>query len=130
MHPQDLWCPNVACAARGQAGQDTIGVHSRREQRYHCRVCGNIFGARSNTIFHRRRTAEALIVQVVTLCRWGCPMGAIEQAYGLQAQTVRDWRDAAGQHAHAIHQAQVVQPRDLGHVQADEGRVNTQGGIV
>ena len=130
MDPQAVWCPNVACPARGQVGQGTIGGHSRAERRYHCRVCHKTFGARTGTLFHRRRTDEATISQVITLVSWGCPIVAVEHAYGIQAQTVRDWMEAAGRHAEAIHQAQVVQPRDLGQVQADEVRVTTQCGIV
>jgi hypothetical protein len=111
-------------------GQGNIGIHSRKDHRYRCTVCDKTFGARTGTIFHRRRTDEHLITQVITLVAWGCPIVAIAHAYGLQAQTVRDWLEAAGQHAEAIHHAQVVQPRDLGQVQADEVRVNTQCGIV
>src|ERR687886_15106 len=130
MNPHEVWCPNVACPARGQMGQGNIGIHSRKDYRYRCTVCDKTFGARTGTIFHRRRTDEHLITQVITLVAWGCPIVAIAHAYGLQAQTVRDWLEAAGQHVEAIHHAQVVQPRDLGQVQADEVRVNTQCGIV
>ncbi len=130
MNPQDVWCPNLACPARGQVGQGNVGVHSQRERRYRCRVCNQTFGARMGTIVHRRRTAETTITQVLTLVSWGCPIVAIEHAFGLQAQTVRDWLEAAGQHTEAVHHNQVVQPRDLGQVQADEVRVKTQCGIV
>ena len=130
MNPQAVWCPNLECPARGQLGQGNIGVHSQKEQRYRCHVCDKTFGARIGTIFHRRRTDEATMTQILTLVSWGCPIIAIEHAYGLQAQTVRDWLEAAGQHAEAVHHDQVVQPRDVGHVQADEVRVNTQCGIV
>ena len=130
MNPQAVWCPNVACPARGQAGQGNIGVHSQKEGRYHCRVCGKTFGARTGTIFHRRRTEEALITLVITLVSSGCPLVALEHAFGLQPQTVRNWLEAAGLHAEAVHHEQVSQPRDLGQVQADEGRVKTQCGIV
>ena len=130
MNPQAVWCPNVACPARGQAGQGNIGVHSQKEGRYHCRVCGKTFGARTGTIFHRRRTEEALITLVITLASSGCPLVALEHAFGLQPQTVRDWLEAAGLHAEAVHHEQVSQPRDLGQVQADEVRVKTQCGIV
>ena len=130
MEPHQRWCPNLACPARGQAGKGTIGVHSQKERRYRCRVCGKTFGARTGTIFHRRRTDEALIVLVIALASWGCPLVAIEHAFGLQPQTVRDWLEAAGVHAEAIHHQQVVQPRDLGQVQADEVRVKTQCGII
>jgi transposase-like protein len=130
MHRQEVWCPNLACPARGQAGQGNVGVHSQKERRYRCQVCRKTFGARTGTIFHRRRTDEALIVLVITLVSWGCPLVALEHAFGLQPQTVRDWLEAAGVHAEAVHQEQVVQPRDLGQVQADELRVKTQCGIV
>ncbi len=130
MNPQEVWCPTWACPARGQLGQGNIHVHGQKERRYRCRVCGKTFGARVGTIFHRRRTDEALITLVITLLSWGCPLVALEHAFGLQPQTVRDWLEAAGVHAEAVHQEQVVQPRDLGQVQADEVRVKTQCGIV
>jgi transposase-like protein len=130
MNPHEVWCPNLACPARGQLGQGNIRVHSHKEQRYRCHVCHKTFGARSGTIFHRRRTDEAIITQVITLLHWGCPIVAVEHAYGIQAATVRDWLEAAGGHAQAVHHEQVVQPRDLGQVQADEVRVKTQCGIV
>jgi transposase-like protein len=130
MDPQEVWCPKLDCPARGQAGQGNIGVHSQKERRYRCHVCGKTFGARTGTIFHRRRTEEALIVLVITLVSWGCPLVALEHAFGLQPQTIRDWLEAAGVHAEAVHHEQVVQPRDRGQVQADEVRVTTQCGIV
>ncbi len=130
MNPQEVWCPNSACPASGQVGKGNIGVHSQQEQRYRCTVCRKTFGARTGTIFHRRRTDEATITQVLTLLSWGCPIVAIEHAFGVQPQTVRAWLEAAGHHAERVHHHHVVQPRDLGHVQADEVRVKTQCGIV
>ncbi len=129
MDPQRVWCPNLDCPARGQVGQGNVAVHSHLERRYRCRVCSKTFGARSGTIFHRRRTQAATITQVITLVSWGCPLVAIEHAYHLQPQTIRAWLEAAGQHAEVVHHAQVVQPRDLGQVQADEVRVKTQCGV-
>ena len=67
MHPQEVWGPTLAGPARGQAGKGNIGVHSRKEQRYRCTVCGKTFGARTGTIVHRRRTDEARLTQVITL---------------------------------------------------------------
>ena len=40
MDPQRAFCSNVDCPGRGQAGQDTIRVHSQKERRYRCTVCG------------------------------------------------------------------------------------------
>ena len=67
---------------------------------------------------------------MVTLVSHGCPVVAIEAAYGFQAQTVRDWVDGSGLHCEAVHQAEVVQQRDLGQVQADEIYVKTQAGVL
>jgi len=130
MNPQTTFCPNSACPARGQVGMGNIGIHSRKDQRFRCRVCGKTFVSRTGTPFYRRRTDEPQITQVITLLSYGCPMVAIEAAFGLHPQTVRAWAAAAGTHAETIHHAVVVQPRDLGHVQADELRIKTQCGIV
>jgi transposase-like protein len=118
------------CPARGQIGEGNIGIHSQKRQRYACSVCTTTFSARSGTIFFRRRTAEDTITRVVTLVSHGCPVPAIEGAFALQAQTVRAWVEAAGVHAEAMHHAEVVQPRNLVQVQADEIHVQTQAGVL
>jgi IS1 family transposase len=65
-----------------------------------------------------------LILIVVTLLTYGCPVQAIVQAYGLDERTVASWRDRAGRHCQKLHQAVVEQARlDLVHAQADEIRV-------
>jgi transposase-like protein len=118
------------CPARGQLGKGNIGVHSLTRQRYRCRECGKTFSARVGTPFYRRRTDETMITWVVSLVGNGCPIAAIEATFGFQAQTVREWMEASGAHAEALHHAEVVQPRDLGQVQADEVHVKTQAGVL
>ena len=34
MNPQDIFCPNIACPARGQIGKGNIGVQSQKDERY------------------------------------------------------------------------------------------------
>jgi transposase-like protein len=118
------------CPARGRVGEGTITIHSQERQRYWCKVCKKAFSARAGTVFYRRRTDEETITRVVTLVGHGCPIPAIEVVYGFQAQTVREWMEAAGAHTEAVHHAEVVQPRDLVQVQADEIHVKTQAGVV
>ena len=130
MDPQHVFCPNLDCPARGQIGQGNIGVHSWQEQRYRCHVCGQPFSARKGTPFYRRRTPEATMEQILTLVAHGCPIPAIEAAFGIQRRTVQQWVDAAGAQCAQVHQHYVIQPRDLQHVQADELRVKTQRGVV
>lgn len=75
-------------------------------------------------MFEGLRKPRDLIVIVVTLLTYGCPVQAIVHAFGLDERTVADWRDRAGMHCQQVHQAIVEQGTlDLVHVQADEIRV-------
>jgi hypothetical protein len=70
------------------------------------------------------RKPTKLIVIVVTLLAYGCPIQAIVQAFGLDERTVASWRNRAGRHCQKLHHAVVEQGElDLVHVQADEIRV-------
>lgn len=55
---------------------------------------------------------------------------AILRPFGYDERTVAAWEARAGRQGQAVQEQLVEQPRDLGHVQADEIRVKTQGGIV
>jgi hypothetical protein len=79
--------------------------------------------------FYRRRPAPEFIALVLTLVTHGCPLLAIEAAFGVQARTVRDWVLAAGSHCQPVQQHRGL-PQELEHVQADERRVKLQGQIV
>src|SRR5258708_11726095 len=116
----NLFCPNPMCSARGQRGSGKLAIHDRKRQRYRCRVCKKTFSVRRGTMFEGLRKPVELIVIVVTLLSYGCPV----QAFGLDERTVADWRDRAGTHCHQVHQEMVEQGKlDLVHVQADEIRV-------
>ena len=124
MDASKQFCPNEACSARGQKEQGTIIIHDRKRQRYRCKVCKHTFSARRGTMFEGLRKPMDLIVIVVTLLTYGCPVQAIVHAFGLDERTVADWRDRAGAHCQKVHQEIVEQGRlDLMHVQADEIRV-------
>jgi transposase-like protein len=128
--PHAQFCPNSACPARGQVGRGNITIHSQREQRYRCAVCGRTFSARTGTPCYRQHYAPALITLVVPLVAHGCPHAAVVAAFGLHPRTVARWVATAGTHCQAVHAHLVEHPRDLGQVQADELRVKTQAGIV
>jgi transposase-like protein len=130
MDPQSVFCHNLACPASGQVGKGNIGVHSWKERRYICHVCGKTFSESKGTVFYRLRTAKDVVVLVVTLLAYGCPLQAIVMAFGLDERTVLDWQARSGQHCQRVHEHLVEQPRDLGQVQADEIRAKMQGGIL
>src|SRR5260221_5531867 len=124
MDASEVFCPNLACVARGHVGQGNIISHGKARARYRCKTCGKTFSAQAGTKFEGLRKPKALIVIVVTLLAYGCPIQAIVQAFGLDERTVASWRDRAGNHCQEVHQAVVHQGHlDLVHVQADEIRV-------
>lgn len=130
MDPTTVFCPNLACPARGQTGQGNIGIHSRKDQRFICQQCRRTFTVTKGTVFYRLRTSAEIVVIVVTLLAHGCPLQAIVAAFGFDERTVAAWLARAGQQGQAIQEHLVEQPRALGQVQADEIRVKKQGGIV
>jgi transposase-like protein len=128
MDPQDQFCHNTNCPARGLVGRGNIHVHSRRERRYRCTTCSRTFAATRGTPFYRKRTDHDVITTVLTLLTHGCPTQAIVAAFQLDERTVAAWRQQAGRHGQEVH-AHVVQQGhvDLQHVQADELYVKMVG---
>ena len=75
-------------------------------------------------MFEGLRTPKDLIVIVVTLLAYGCPIQALVHAYGVDERTVAQWRDRAGAQCRQVHETIIEQGHlDLMHVQADEIRV-------
>ena len=131
MNPQSQFCPNRDCPARGQIGQGNIHVHSVKERRYQCRVCGKTFSDSQGTAVDRLKHPVELFVLVTTLQAYGCPVQAIVAALGLDERTVSTWLRRAGDHCQCVHEQVIGHSQlDLEQVQADEIKVKTQRGTV
>src|SRR5216684_453981 len=131
MNASAVFCPNENCCARGKIGAGNIVIHERVRPRYRCKTCGKSFSAYQGTMFEGLRKPKSLIVIVVTLLTYGCPLQAIVHAFDLDERTVAAWRDRAGAHCQKVHEAMVEQGQlDLVHVQADEIRVKGRSMVV
>jgi transposase-like protein/IS1 family transposase len=118
------FCPNPTCSASGLKSGGTIRIHDRKRQRYRCTICRRTFTARTGTMREGLRKPAELIIVVVGLLSYGCPLQAIVHVFGLDERTVAHWRDRAGQQCKNVQQAIVEQGKlSLIHVQADEIRV-------
>jgi transposase-like protein len=128
MNPKQVFCPNIDCPARGWRERGNISVHSQKERRYRCDICEQTFAATKGTLFYRLRTDSQIVMCVIVLLAYGCPLQAIVQAYGFDERTVKDWWQRAGEHCEAVHRQLVGGSQlDLQHVQADEIKVKIQG---
>jgi len=129
MNPREIFCPNRDCPARGQTGKGNIHVHSRKDERYCCTVCGQTFTTSQGTIFYRLRTDPQIVMWVVVLLAYGCPVQAIVKTFELDERTVSDWYERAGNHCQRVHEHQVEnRSQDLQQVQADEIKVKALKG--
>ena len=80
MNPESVFCPNIDCPARGRRSAGNISVHSQKEERYYCDVCQESFAATKGTIFYRLKTDPMVVMLVITLLAYGCPIPAIVAA--------------------------------------------------
>jgi hypothetical protein len=71
MDPTTVFCPNLACPARGRAGQRNIRIHARQDRRFLCTECHKTFTATKGTAFYRLRTSAETVTLVVTRSHHG-----------------------------------------------------------
>src|SRR5438034_9434970 len=120
MDASKQFCPNLACSARGQIGKGTVRIHSYHPEPYRCQKCKKTFSGRRGTMMEGLRTSAEVVVRVIILLSYGCPIQAIVHAYEVDERTVAEWQKRAGKHCQQVHQAIVEQGRvDVQHVQVD-----------
>lgn len=131
MNPEQLFCPNIDCPARGQSAQGNIIIHSQKEKRCLCTTCRKSFAVTKGTLFYRLRTEPKVVMWVIVLLAYGCPLQAIVRAFGFDERTIKKWWQRSGVHCESVHDHLISQSQlDLQQVQADEIKAKVQGGYV
>jgi len=126
LRPEWVVCPSPTCGAT-----DRIGVHSHTKRRYKCHACDTTFAETVGTPFYGLKHPTWLVVLVLTLLAYGCPIPAIVAAFTLDERTISSWHQKAGRHAKGIQQQLVCQGQvDLGQLQGDELYIKTQRGTI
>jgi transposase-like protein len=128
MNPHSQFCHNPACCATRKRGQGNIVVHSKKEARYRCKLCGVTFAATKGTAFFRLQTDAEIVALVLALISLGCPPQAIVGAFGFDERTVAHWQLVAGQQCERFHEHWTKEhPVEVQHAQADEMWVKVVG---
>ena len=130
MNPHQRWCHNRCCRAYGRPGEGHVVIHSQKERRYQCKRCGGTFTETKDTAFYRMHKPKWLVVAVMTLLSYGCPLQAIVAAFDLDERTVARWQRESGAPCRRVHEHLVEAGKvALLQVQADEIRVKAVSGI-
>jgi transposase-like protein len=104
------FCPNEACPDYGKLQSDRqgklikFGTTKAGRQRYECKTCGKTFTETKGTLFYRRRTPEAEIIDTLAHIAEGNRISSLVRTKGHKEDTVIDWIREAGKHAEAIEE--------------------------
>jgi transposase-like protein len=104
MDPHQQWCHNQRCHAYGRPGEGHIVIHSQKERRYRRKRCSKTFSETKNTALYRMHGPRELVLTVVTLLAYGCPLQAIVAAFGLDERTIARWRRESGAQCKRVHE--------------------------
>lgn len=104
------FCPNEVCPDYGKLQSDQkhnlikFGTTKRGRQRYKCKSCGKTFTETKGTLFYRRRTSEAEIIDTLAHIAEGNRISSLVRTSGHKEDTISDWIREAGQHAEAVEE--------------------------
>ena len=130
MDPQGQFCHNRRCRAYGRSGESHVVIHRQKERRYRCKRCGRTFSESKGTALYRVHKPKWLVLAVVTLLAYGCPVQVIVAAFDLDERTVARWQKESGSQCRRVHEHLVEAGKvALLQVQADEIRVKAVGGV-
>ena len=102
------FCPNQQCELHGEIEAAQIirfGKTKNGTQRYRCKGCGQTFTETHGTVFYRRQTSRATILETLALLAEGVRISSIARVKGIKEDTILDWLRAAARQAEAVEEA-------------------------
>ena len=104
------FCPNEVCPDYGKLESERqgkiikFGKTKAGRQRYECKTCGKTFTETKGTLFYRRRTPEAEIIDTLAHIAEGNRISSLVRTKGHKEDTIIDWIREAGKHAEVIEE--------------------------
>lgn len=103
------FCPNEGCQDYGKLQEKQAkrnikkyGRTKKGVQRYQCRTCKETFTETKGTIFYRRRTSQAEILEVLAFLAEGVRISTLTRVKGYKEDTILDWLADAAEHVEAL----------------------------
>ena len=99
------FCPNPGCECYGKVdGQNIIRYGKTRQgyQRYQCKGCQKTFNERQGTVFARRKTREADMLECLALLAEGVRISSISRSKGIKEDTILSFLREAAAHAEQV----------------------------
>lgn len=115
------FCFNRECENYGQVGLGNVvkyGKSAGGVQRYRCKTCGKTFTATKGTLFYKRQTPAAGILETLALLAEGVRIASLSRAKGFKEDTILSWLREAAKHAEAVEEALLSEYR-VSRVQVD-----------
>jgi transposase-like protein len=130
MDPHRQFCHNRRCRAYGRSGEGHLVIYRQKVRRYRCKRRGRTFTETKDTAFYRMHKPRWLVLEIMTLLSYGCPVQAIVVAFDVDECTVARWQRESGSQCRRVHEHLVeVGKVELLQVQADEISVKAVGGV-
>lgn len=105
------FCPNEACPEYGKLQEKKskqnikkYGFTPSGVQRYQCLTCTQTFTATKGTVFYRRRTSAAEILETLAFLAEGVRISTLSRVKGFKEDTILDWLSEAAAHVDAVEE--------------------------
>lgn len=125
------FCPNEECQDYGKLQEKQAkrnikkyGRTKKGVQRYQCRTCQETFTETRGTIFYRRRTPQAEILEVLAFLAEGVRISTLTRVKGYKEDTILDWLAEAAEHV------EVLEALLLANYQLERGQLDAMWSFV
>ena len=112
------FCPHEECPDYGKLQKEQKKTNITRygntkagRQRYRCNTCGRTFTETKGTIFYRKRTDEAEILETLALIAEGSRQSSLSRVKGHKENTIASWLREAAKHIEEVEERLMAEYR-------------------
>lgn len=106
------FCPNENCPKYQKLENDPAkpniikaGKTAAGVQRYECKTCHQTFTETKGTLFYRKQTPAAKILEILALLAEGNRVSSLTRVKGVKEDTILEWLREAADHTDTVNDA-------------------------